>query len=134
MTCKSIMKMHKFKIVYFKFHFIQIHLQIFFNFLKKCSFVSINSIRLQEDLQPTLGSLSQFFITNIRFFKFFNYKHHLLRLMNMPAKEKILSIFICNPIQPNIYPKKKLIEGKMDPCFCHHWKRHLISLHIHLKY
>jgi hypothetical protein len=30
MTCKNIMKMHKFKIVYFKFHFTQIQLQNYY--------------------------------------------------------------------------------------------------------
>jgi hypothetical protein len=46
----------------------------------------------------------------------------------MLAKEKILSIFICDPITPNIYQARKPIVEKMDSCFGHHLKGHLIFL------
>jgi len=36
----------------------------------ECSFISINSTRLQGDLQPISGSLGQLLLTNIYFSKF----------------------------------------------------------------
>jgi hypothetical protein len=43
----------------------------FSNPSSRFSFVSINYIKLYGDLQPTLRSLTQFFLTNINFSKFF---------------------------------------------------------------
>ncbi len=94
----------------------------------KCLFISINSIRLQKDLQPTLGSLGQFLLTNIKIFKFSNCKQQFLSLVSRLTKEKNLSISICNVIIFNIYWAKKPIMGNMGSCFCHHWRRHLIYL------
>jgi hypothetical protein len=54
-------------------------------------------------LQPTLASLSQFLVTKINFSKFLNYKRHILRLVNMPTKEKFIFVSVCDPKIPNIY-------------------------------
>jgi hypothetical protein len=37
----------------------------------------------------------------------------------MLAKEKILSISICDPTIPNIYQARKPVLGNIDPYFCH---------------
>ncbi len=72
----------------FKFTF-----KLFNSFSRSTSF-SRNPTRLDGDLQPVLGSLGQFLSININFFKFSVYKSHLLRLVSILAKEKILSISI----------------------------------------
>jgi hypothetical protein len=58
--------------------------------------ILISSKRLKRDLQPTLQSLGQFLFTKINFFKFSDCKRHLLKLVRILAKEKILSFFFEN--------------------------------------
>jgi hypothetical protein len=48
------------------------------------------------DLQPILQSWGQFFFTNIDLSKLLNYKQRLLKLVRIPTKEKIISVFIWN--------------------------------------
>jgi hypothetical protein len=92
-----------------------------------CSYVSINSTKSLGDSQPTLASLGQFLLSKINFSKFSFHKWHLLRLVNMLAKEKILLVFICDPTILTICWTRKPIVGNMNSSFYHHWKRHLIS-------
>jgi hypothetical protein len=61
----------------------------------------MNFIKLKEDLQPTLWSLGQFMFTKNIFSKFSDYKH-LLKLINILDKEKILLVSICEPTIPKI--------------------------------
>ncbi len=58
------------------------------------TFLSKNSTKLDGDLQLILGSLGHFLLININFSKFSICKPHLLELVNILAKEKILSISI----------------------------------------
>ncbi len=62
----------------------------------------MNFIQLKDDLQPTLWSLGQFMFTKNIFSKFSNYKQHLLNLINILDKEKILLVSICEPTIPKI--------------------------------
>jgi hypothetical protein len=50
------------KFILKKFHPFQNHLQFFFDSSSKFISFSRNSIKLDGDLHPTLGSLSQFFV------------------------------------------------------------------------
>lgn len=65
---------------------------IFSNSSSKSTYVLINYTKLKKDLKPTLGSLGQFFLTNI-FFKFFYCKLAPLEISNYSkAINKIFSI------------------------------------------
>jgi hypothetical protein len=77
-------------------------------------------------LQPTFALVGHFLLNKINFFKFSNCKWHLI--VGMLTKEKILSIFICDPIILNICQARKPTMGNIDSCFYHHYRRHLISL------
>jgi hypothetical protein len=67
-----------------------------------CSSILINFAKSLGDLQPTLASLGQLLLSKINFSKFSYYKWHLLRLVNMLVKEKILLVFICDSTILNI--------------------------------
>jgi hypothetical protein len=54
--------------------------------------MSMNFTKLEGDLQPILGSLGQFLLTNIKIFKKFDCDLHLLKFARILAKEKIISI------------------------------------------
>jgi len=77
------------------------------NSSSKLKSIWINFIKLEGGLHPFLGSLSQFLLTKIKFSKFSNCKQHLLRFVNMPTKEKINSISICDLTMPKIWRTKK---------------------------
>jgi hypothetical protein len=82
---------------------------------------------LEGDLHPSLGSLGQVLLTKIKYLKL-SYKWHLLKFVNMPAKEKIIYVSICDPTMFKIWWAKKPTIGNMASCFLHHWRRHLMSL------
>jgi hypothetical protein len=71
-------------------------------------------MKLDGDLQPTL------LITSINFSKLYDYKWHLLRLLNMCIKEIYISILICDPMTFNIWQTRKPMVENMDLCFFHH--------------
>jgi hypothetical protein len=54
---------------------------------------SINSIKLEGDLQATLGSLGQILLTKFVLSKLSDYKQHL-EFIKISTNEKILSAFI----------------------------------------
>ncbi len=87
-----------------------------------------NSTKLDGGLHHIIKSLSQFFWTKINFFKFSICQRHFLRLVRIPTKENILSIFIWDPTIPKIYQAKNQTIGNITSCFYHHWKGHLMSL------
>jgi hypothetical protein len=55
--------------------------------------VLINSIKLEDKVQPTLLSLSQFSPININLSKLYDYSQHLLKLMSMFSQRKNLFNF-----------------------------------------
>ncbi len=67
-TCMR--KVHKFKVFKFQISPCSNSPLNSFNFFL-ISFISIKFTKLQGDLQPTLGSLGQFLLTNIKFSNFF---------------------------------------------------------------
>ncbi len=98
------------------------------NSSSKIKFIWINSTKLEGGLHPSLGSFGQFLLTKIKFSKFYDCKQHFLRFVSMPAKEKILSISICDPTMPKIWWVKKPTVENMASCFPHHWRGHLMPL------
>ncbi len=64
--------------------------------------MSMNSTKLDGDLQPILGSLSQFLLTNIKISKFSDCNLHLFKFARILAKEKIISVSIWDPTIPKI--------------------------------
>ncbi len=88
----------------------------------------INSTKLNGVLHPSLGSLGQFWLTKINFSsKFLDCRRHLLRLAQIPAREKMCSVSICELTIPRICLARKVTTGKIDSCFSHHWKGFFIS-------
>ncbi len=87
------------------------------NSSSKLTLVSIKSIKLERDLQPILRPFGQFLLTKLTLSKFFNYKLHLLRLINIQAKENILSISIWDPAIPKIDLSHKTIVGNIFSSF-----------------
>ncbi len=86
------------------------------------------SIKLDGNLQPIIGSLSQFLLTDVNFFKLSICKWHLLRLVSIPTKEKVISISIWDPITPKICWAKNPNVGNITSRFYHHRRWHLMSL------
>jgi len=62
----------------------------------KARLASINFIRLEGELQPTLGSLGQLLITKIILSKVSNCKWHLLKFVRIPNKEKFFQFLFKN--------------------------------------
>jgi hypothetical protein len=75
-----------------KVHFAQIHLHIAL-ILPLRSIASINSIKLEGELQATLGSLGQILPTKFVLSKLSYCKQHL-EFVRIPTNEKILLAFI----------------------------------------
>jgi len=98
-----------------------------FNSSSRFGYILINSKKLEGDLQPTLQSLDQFLFTNNKFSKFSSYKWHLFKLLKIPTKEKILSIFISESTIPKIWWTRNPIVWNMVSCFSQHWRGHFIS-------
>jgi len=99
-----------------------------FNSSSKFISLSRNFNKLDEDLHSIQGSLSQYLLTKINFSTFCICKRHLVKLVRIPTKEKIVSIYICDPTIPKIcWAKNSTIEN-ITLCFYHHWKKHLMSL------
>jgi hypothetical protein len=96
-------------------------------FSSRFGYIVINPKKLEGDLQPTFQSLDQFLFTNNKFSKFSNYKWHLFKLLKIPTKEKILSIFIWESTIPKIWRTRNPIVWNMVSCFSHHWRGHFIS-------
>ncbi len=102
-----------------------------FNFSKFKS-SSINSNKLKGGLESILKSFDQFFLTNTNVSKFSTCKWHLLKLVNIFVKEKILSVSIGDTTIHRIRPIKKSTLGKNGFMFCPPLKRALNFLGIHL--
>ncbi len=99
----------------------------FFQFSSESLSTSMNSTKLEGDLQLILGLLCHFLLTNINFSKFFYYNLYLFKFVRILAKEKILLISIQDPTMPKIYQKRNPILGNINSCLCHRCKGHFIS-------
>jgi esterase/lipase superfamily enzyme len=67
------------------------------NFFYRFPSISKKIIKLDGVLHFTLGLFGQFLLTKISFLKFSVCNLHLLKVVNIPFKEKILSVLICDP-------------------------------------
>jgi len=111
----------------FKFHSFKFAFK-FSNSSFKCSSISINSTRLQWDLQRILESLCQFLLTNIIFFKFSNCKWYFLGQWVRQQKFKSFQFLFVIQQFP-IFVEKIQTLGKMDSYFFHHCKGHFFPKH-----
>jgi hypothetical protein len=96
----------------------------------------MNSTKLEGDLQPILGSLGQFLLTNIKISKFSDYNLNLLKFARILVKKKIVLVSVWDLTIPKILQTRNPIVGNIESCFCHHYKRHFISfksIWYHLK-
>jgi hypothetical protein len=89
----------------------------------------MNSTKLKGDLQQVLGSLGQFLLININFFKFSHWNLHLLKFVRIPIKEKILSISNWDSTMSKICQTRNLTIVNIDSCFCLHCKTILFLSH-----
>jgi hypothetical protein len=77
---------------------------------------SINSLKLEGELQFTLGLLGQFLLTKMKLFKLIDCKQHLFKFVNVLAKwKKILNFYL----KTN---NGKYLMGKK----CYSWKQRLM--------
>jgi hypothetical protein len=69
-------------------------------------------MKLEVELQPTLGSLGQFLLTNIILSKLSDYKQYLFKFVRILANQKILLVSIWKTNNAKDLMTKK----------CHSWK------------
>jgi len=106
-----------------------------FNFSFKSQSISMNSIKLYENLQLALRSWNQCLFINIKILKFSVYQCHLLRFTSIIIKEKSFMAQSMITMLKILWIRKPII-GNIDLCFSHHWTTHLmffIFIWYHLK-